>query len=51
MTEKAGSWMDRLALEIEEDPARIPGQTLVCASGISPSGLIHLGGGAPALLG
>ena len=35
--------MDRLALEIEEDPARSPGQTLVCASGISPSGPIHLG--------
>jgi len=35
--------MDRLALEIEEDPARTPGQTLVCASGISPSGPIHLG--------
>ena len=35
--------MDRLALEIEADPARIPGQTLVCASGISPSGPIHLG--------
>jgi lysyl-tRNA synthetase class 1 len=35
--------MDRLAQEIEDDPARIPGQTLVCASGISPSGPIHLG--------
>jgi lysyl-tRNA synthetase, class I len=35
--------MDRLAQEIEEDPARSPGQTLVCASGISPSGPIHLG--------
>jgi lysyl-tRNA synthetase, class I len=35
--------MDRLAVEIEEDPVRIPGQTLVCASGISPSGPIHLG--------
>jgi lysyl-tRNA synthetase class 1 len=35
--------MDRLAQEIEEDPALIPGQTLVCASGISPSGPIHLG--------
>jgi len=35
--------MDRLALEIEEDPARIAGETLVCASGISPSGPIHLG--------
>jgi lysyl-tRNA synthetase, class I len=35
--------MDRLAQEIEEDPARTPGQTLVCASGISPSGPIHLG--------
>jgi lysyl-tRNA synthetase class 1 len=35
--------MDRLALEIEQDPARAAGQTLVCASGISPSGPIHLG--------
>lgn len=35
--------MDRLAQEIEDDPARTPGQTLVCASGISPSGPIHLG--------
>jgi lysyl-tRNA synthetase class I len=35
--------MDRLALEIEEDSARAAGQTLVCASGISPSGPIHLG--------
>ena len=35
--------MDRLAQEIEDDPARTPGQALVCASGISPSGPIHLG--------
>jgi lysyl-tRNA synthetase, class I len=35
--------MDRLALEIEADPALAAGQTVVCASGISPSGPIHLG--------
>jgi lysyl-tRNA synthetase class 1 len=35
--------MDRLAEEIEGDPALAAGQTLVCASGISPSGPIHLG--------
>jgi lysyl-tRNA synthetase class 1 len=35
--------MDRLATEIEEDPAFAPGQTLVCASGISPSGPVHMG--------
>jgi lysyl-tRNA synthetase, class I len=35
--------MDRLAQEIEADPALAAGQTLVCASGISPSGPIHLG--------
>ena len=35
--------MDRLAAEIEADPALGAGQTLICASGISPSGPIHLG--------
>jgi lysyl-tRNA synthetase class 1 len=38
------SWMDRLAMEIEQDArSAAAGQTLVCASGISPSGPIHMG--------
>jgi lysyl-tRNA synthetase class 1 len=42
VTETAISWMDRLAMEIEESlPAA--GQPIVCASGISPSGPIHMG--------
>jgi lysyl-tRNA synthetase, class I len=42
--ETASSWMDRLAMKIERDAASgPPGQTLVCASGISPSGPIHMG--------
>ena len=35
------TWMDRLADEVVERPS--PGVALVCASGISPSGPIHLG--------
>ncbi|MEP7026075.1 MAG: lysine--tRNA ligase, partial [Actinomycetota bacterium] len=42
MTETATSWMDRLAMDIERDVAEA-GQPIVCASGISPSGPIHMG--------
>ena len=35
------TWMDRLADEVVERPS--PGVALVCASGISPSGPIHMG--------
>ena len=44
MTETAISWMDRLATEIERDAlSSAVSQPLVCASGISPSGPIHMG--------
>jgi lysyl-tRNA synthetase, class I len=44
VTEAAISWMDRLAMDIERDePAAGGGRTLVCHSGISPSGPIHMG--------
>src|SRR4051794_5042619 len=39
-----GDWVARLADEvIAEADRRAPGVTIVCASGISPSGPIHLG--------
>ncbi len=39
-----GDWVARLADEvIAEADRRKPGETIVCASGISPSGPIHLG--------
>src|SRR4051812_42584501 len=39
-----GDWVARLADEvIAEAEKRAPGRTIVCASGISPSGPIHLG--------
>ncbi|MGH4017798.1 MAG: lysine--tRNA ligase [Pseudonocardiaceae bacterium] len=38
------TWMDRLADEIvERSELAMPGTTVVCASGISPSGPIHMG--------
>jgi lysyl-tRNA synthetase, class I len=44
VTETAISWMDRLATEIERDAlSSAVSQPLVCASGISPSGPIHMG--------
>lgn len=39
-----GDWVDRIADEVIEDAEkRHPGQKIVCASGLSPSGPIHLG--------
>ena len=39
-----GDWVDRLADEVIADAERRhPGATIVCASGLSPSGPIHLG--------
>jgi lysyl-tRNA synthetase class 1 len=39
-----GDWVARLADEVvAEADRRAPGRTIVCASGISPSGPIHLG--------
>ena len=43
VTETAISWMDRLAMEIQRDMPSSVSQTLVCHSGISPSGPIHMG--------
>ncbi|SNV26085.1 lysine--tRNA ligase [Dermatophilus congolensis] len=43
-TPEIGDWVDRLADEvIETATARKPGEKIVCASGLSPSGPIHLG--------
>ena len=46
MTEQVAplDWVTRLADEVvAEAQERNPGETIVCASGISPSGPIHLG--------
>lgn len=41
---RAEDWVTRLADEVIAEAAeRAPGETIVCASGISPSGPIHLG--------
>lgn len=42
MTNAGTTWMDRLASDVA-DQRFTPGQPLVCASGVSPSGPIHLG--------
>nr|WP_027346633.1 lysine--tRNA ligase [Hamadaea tsunoensis] len=43
-TEQQGDWVSRFADEvIAEAERRAPGKTIVCASGLSPSGPIHLG--------
>lgn len=43
MTDAGVSWMDRLAYELEQQVPVGSGRTVVCASGISPSGPIHMG--------
>ncbi len=44
VTETGISWMDRLAMEIERDvSSSTVSETFVCASGISPSGPVHMG--------
>ena len=40
-TTPAAAWSERLAAEVED--ATAPGSPIVCASGISPSGPIHMG--------
>jgi lysyl-tRNA synthetase class 1 len=44
LNETDATWMDRLAREVEEARGPFaPGRVIVCESGISPSGPIHLG--------
>ena len=45
MSTQQGHWIDRVAEQVEEHVRRTKGESahIVCASGISPSGTIHLG--------
>lgn len=43
MTENGASWIQRAADSVEDHTRRDGGREIVCASGISPSGPIHLG--------